>query len=150
MKKIGSYTTRGILPTSDSDAFKIQLFDGRFDTGYRITKFDIAIANRDNASTVIASAKLMTEPDNNNLFWNWAKPTQIAWASCSWDGNDRYAVVKENYIDPDNMIVEDLYIGMHAYADEGKDVNYIIEMDKYEMTDWKGALAMVRNASQDV
>jgi len=150
MKKIGSYTARGIIPTSDLVDHRITLFDGRFDTGYRITRFDIAVSNRDNSSTVIASGKLMTESESNNRYWNFSKQSQIAWASTSWDGNDRYAVVKENYIDHENLVVEDLYIGMHAYADEGQEVNYIIEMDKYEISEWQGALAMVRNSNQDV
>ncbi len=150
MKKIGHYTTRGIIPTSDLVDHRIQLFDGRFDTGYRITRFDIAISNRDQSVTTIASGKLMTESESNNRYWNFSKQSQIAWASCSWDGNDRYAVVKENYIDPENLVVEDLYIGIVAYADEDKEVNYIIEMDKYEISEWQGALALVRNSNQDV
>ena len=110
MKKIGQYTCRGILPTSDLDTHRISLFDGRFDTGYRVTRFDISVSDRDNSSTVIASGKLMTEPENNNRTWNWGLNTEIAWASTSWDGNDRYAVVKEAYIDPDNMVIEDLRV----------------------------------------
>jgi hypothetical protein len=150
MKKIGKYTTRGILPTSDLTAHRIQLFDGRYDTGYRITRFDISVSNRDNSGTVIASGKLMTEAATNNRTWNWGLNTEVAWASASWDGNDRYAVIKENYIDPDNMIIEDLFIGMHAYGDEGQEINYIIEMDKYDVTEWQGALSMVRNSAQNV
>ena len=37
MKKIGEYTVRGQI--SDGIVEKIILFDGRFDTGYRVTSF---------------------------------------------------------------------------------------------------------------
>ncbi len=48
MKKIGEYTTRGIITSSDTESHKIQLFDGRFDTGYRVTSFKVSLSDRDN------------------------------------------------------------------------------------------------------
>ena len=45
------------------------------------------------------------------------------------------------------MVVEDLYI----YVREGggaAGINYYIEMEKYDITEWQGALSMVRNRSQ--
>ncbi len=148
MKKIGEYTTRGTITSSDTESYKIQLFDGRFDTGYRITSFDVAMADRDNNGQFIASCKLMTEPDANNRYWNFSKNTQIAWAACGWDADNGYAYEFENLIDPDNMIIEDLFIGAVVYNDQNVDVNYIITMEKYDISDWQGALAMVRNRSQ--
>ncbi len=148
MKKIGEYTTRGKIASSDTETHRIQLFDGRFDTGYRITSFQIAFSDRDNASTFVASVKLMTEPGANNRYWNFGDNTQIAWAACGWDANDRYALPSENIIDPDNMIVEDLYIGALVYDGQEVEMNYMITMEKYDISDWTGALAMVRNKSQ--
>ncbi len=149
MKKIGEYTTRGIITSSDTETHRIQLFDGRFDTGYRVKSFDVAMSDRDNGNQFIASVKLMTEPDDNNRYWNFGKNTQIAWAGCGWDADTYY----NNYefrtmIDPDNMIVEDLYIGALVYNDQAVEVNYMITLEKYDITDWQGALAMVRNRSQ--
>jgi len=148
VKKLSEYTTRGTITTSDTETYKIQLFDGRFDTGYRVTSFQIAGSDRDDPDLFTASAKLMTEPDGNNRFWNFSKNTQIAWAMCGWDANDRYATPNENIIDPDNMIVEDLYIGALCYSDREVELNYIITLEKYDFTEWKGALTMVRNRSQ--
>ncbi len=152
MKKIGRYTTRGIVATADlpgaDGPHRIQLWDGRFDTGYRITKFVLAVSNRDDSNLHICSGKLMTEPEDNNRYWNWSKNTQIAWASCSWDANDRYANAFESYVDPDNMVIEDLFIGIVASGDEGTEINYMIEMDKYDISEWQGALSMVRNRAQ--
>ena len=51
-------------------------------------------------------------------------------------------------VDPDNLVVQDLFV----IADEGVGsdvkVNYMIKMEKYDITDSQGALAMVRNRSQ--
>ena len=47
-------------------------------------------------------------------------------------------------IDPNNLIIEDLYV----YA-RGNDVgiNYMITMEKYHFSEWRGALAMAVDAA---
>jgi hypothetical protein len=45
------------------------------------------------------------------------------------------------------MIIEDLYL-MCVSANDTDDINYMIKMEKYDITDWQGALGMVRNRSQ--
>ncbi len=150
MKKIGEYTAKGIITSNDYDTHKIQLFDGRFDTGYRITGFEIALSNRDDVTTFVASAKLMTDVEDhvNGRYWNWSRNEEIAWASCAWDANNGNVRRLDTVIDPDNMVIEDLYIAAICAVDLAKDVNYMIHMDKYDITDWQGALSMVRNKSQ--
>ncbi len=127
---------------------KIQLFDGRFDSGYRVTDFVIAMSNRDDSSTYNASAKLMTEPGVNNRYWNWSLNTEVAWASTSADANHPNPHAMFSLTDPDNMIIEDLYIGAVVYDGQNVDVNYMITLEKYDISEWKGALSMVRNKSQ--
>ena len=41
MKKIGEYTARGIITSNNVE--QIHLFDGKFTTGYRVTKFIMVI-----------------------------------------------------------------------------------------------------------
>ena len=53
----------------------------------------------------------------------------------------------QTIIDEDNLIIQDLYIGAYSYSD-AEQFNYLIKLDKYEISDWQGALAMVRNRSQ--
>ncbi len=148
MKKIGEYTATGMVLSSDTEAHRLQLWDGRFDTGYRVTGFEVAFSYRDSSTTYVASAKLMTEPATQNRYWNWGKNSEIAWASCAWDANGISTQTPATVIDPDNMIIEDLYIGAVVYDGEAINVNYIITLDKYDITDWQGALSMVRNKSQ--
>ena len=150
MKKIGSYTLRGkILPVDVQPIPElVRLFDGRFDTAYVVTKF--IIAPNDLTSTTVESfrGKLMTVASGNAKFWNWSDNEEIAWATMTYDGNGASTPSEFNQIDPDNLIVEDLFV----YLDSNSDFtgNYLIEMDKYEITEARGALAMVRNNSQNV
>jgi hypothetical protein len=152
MKKIGSYTSRGSLynagaDLADGEEVKIQLFDGRFDTGYRVTGFSIWAGDVDDPDV---AGRLCTEPGLGftlNEFWNAGDTRQIAWAM-GQGGTDQPIVDLNAIIDPENMIVEDLYVTFRFTATDTKRVNYMITMDKYEFKDWNGALAMVRNRGQ--
>ena len=149
MKKIGEYTVRGTITSSDTLSKKIQLFDGRFDTGYRVKSFKISIASRDVTSSQIAHGMLGTEPGLGPSVWDWSDNREIAWACVQADANAGTITwsADDTVIDPDNMIIEDLYFYAYVYA-YTIDVNYQIELEKYDITDWQGALTMVRNKSQ--
>ena len=149
MKKIGEYTTRGSI-VSDDSTNRIILFDGRFDTAYKVVEFKIAPNNVTASTGMNLVAKLMTDDDaTSGTNWNWDNNEEIAWACCAFDGNDpRMSADNLNVVDPDNLVVEDLYI--RAADQQGSDIktNYFIRLEKYDITDSQGALAMVRNRSQ--
>ena len=140
MKKIGEYTAKGqvLATTGGSDPYKIELFDGKFNTGYRVTKFDICTDSPifDNSEF---TAVLKTEPQTGANF-NWQKNTEVAWSFME------DTLYNKTFVDPDNFIVEDLFIVCRAGTESP--LNYMIHMEKYETTDSRGALAMVRNRSQ--
>lgn len=135
--------------TSDEYAQKrIHLFDGSFDTGFRITGFTISQSNREDTDLSVVNGIITTEEIATTARWDWGDNRQLAWARNVEDGNYPANATPYSIIDPDNIIVEDLYIGMYIYGDLEKDVNYLITMDKYDITEWEGALAIVRNSSQ--
>jgi len=83
-------------------------------------------------------------PASPNIF-NFADNAQIGWASSETDtalGTGGY----QSIVDPNNLVVEDLYIWANDAANDS--INYMITFDKYDITDWQGALAIVRNKSQ--
>ena len=153
MKKIGEYTARGIVTEAETTAGspqKIPLFDGKFTTGYRVTGFRIwssdysssskpdvigKLSKNDDGST--ASASFMRADDDNQIAWSCATGATDA-------GGDAFGEV---IIDRDNMVIEDLYVYVRTSASDVV-VNYLVEMDKYEITDWQGALAMARDRAQ--
>ena len=152
MKKIGFYTARGIVSetnTEDGLPQKIPLFDGRFDTGYRVVSFKIWGSHWGSSSTnpdVIGKlSKNAIGSTGASTFMRADDDNQIAWAT-SGGGLDGGSVpFAESIIDPDNLIVEDLYVYARCTGGSDNAVNYLVEMEKYEISDWQGALAMARD-----
>ena len=142
MKKVRSYTIRGTLLAAEVK--RIQLFDGQFDTGFILKKFIITPQNINDSEKV--TCKLLTEEKTHGTNWFWGRQSEIGWASWNTPTNSRYG--QFNLIDPDAIIIEDLFID--ASGDSGVAINYYIEMEKVKVSEWKGALAMVRNSNQDV
>jgi hypothetical protein len=147
MKKIGTYTVRGKITSATIE--RIRLFDGRFDTGYVITKFMMIINDPDN-SGVDCYGILGTQEDTIGTQWNLSRQDQIGWASMNAAGS---ATGPQSFpfhlVDRDNLVVEDLYVYAETNA-AAAICNYYIEMDKYEFPTAKGALTMVRNKQQAV
>jgi hypothetical protein len=145
MKKIGSYTCRGSMKSTTVE--RVILFDGRFDTGYVVTKFMIVVDDPDN-SGLDGYGILATQADMGTT-WDLSDGTQVGWASMN-NGGGATGPSAEPFelIDRDNLVVEDLHVYAETNAAGLNAINYYIEMDKYEFTDSRGALAMVRNKSQ--
>jgi hypothetical protein len=153
MKMIGKYTARGIITEADTEAGnpqRITLFDGSFKTAYRVTEFYIWAANYDNNSAtdvigklskneigVTAAASFMRADDDN----------QIAWAGIA-GSSDSINAPEFTLVDPDNLVVEDLFVYARTQSTNTNPINYMVVMEKYEITDWQGALAMARDRAQ--
>jgi len=152
MKKIGSYTARGIVTESETEAGlpqKIPLFDGKFTTGYRVINFKIWASTWNSSTQPDAIGKL----SKNNLgttgasnFMRADDDNQIAWATTN-GGSDTGGTFAESIIDKDNLIVEDLYVYVRTAGTNA--INYLIEMEKYSISDWQGALSMSRDKAQE-
>lgn len=144
MKKIGQFTMKGSWDPDGGD-LKLILDDGSFETGYRVVKFDHALTDPVNSAEY--KVVVCTEETSSTTF-DWGDNTQVAWG---WGGNNASATAIQGFfnytvVDPDNLIIQDLYLsGSNTSADK---INYLITLEKYDITDWQGALAMVRNKSQ--
>jgi len=154
MKKIGTYTVRGRgfeVDDAGQGPIRIPLFDGRFDTGYRVTSFQVWSGSVQDSYDQRNAAKLGTTADLEQsaaLFFDASDQREIAWAGQGDGSIDEMGPVT-SIIDPDNMVVEDLFVYLRLNQQTGAEqLNYIITMDKYDITDWQGALCMVRNKSQ--
>ena len=148
MKKTGEYTCRGSIRT-DRTLNRIILDDGRFDTAYRVVEFELAPHTTGSTTAQVYTGKLLTNDEQTaGENWNWDRNGEIAWAMFAFDANGVSTPNVVTTVDPDNLVVQDLFV----LADEGVGadvkVNYMIKMEKYDITDSQGALAMVRNRSQ--
>ena len=153
MKKIGDYTARGTVNEEDTFAGnpqKITLFDGRFDTAYRVIEFKIwgsdfgGPSNADcigklskNAIGSVSQVNFMRADDDN----------QIAWATSGAIGADAGGDnFGESIIDRDNLVVEDLYVYVRTANTTASDpINYLVVLEKYEIPESQGALLMARD-----
>ena len=143
MKLIRKATMRGSV--EDGTVERKSLFDGRFDTGWRITSFTIWPEDPTSGNSDCFGV-LATEASAATSDWNADDNRQIGWSSSNMQGYG--AVPAMSIVDEENLIVEDLYIYGNDANDN--DVNYLIEMEQYSFSDWRGALAMVRNNAQNV
>ena len=155
MKKIGEYTARGIVSEVDTEAGnpqRIPLFDGTFKTAYRVTAFYIWGSNWSGSTGPDCIGKLSKNDDGSTsaaTFMRADDDNQIAWAGNNGTGDAPANPLTENsIIDRDNLVVEDLYVYVRTAAAQSTAINYLIEMEKYEISDWQGALAMARDRAQ--
>ena len=153
MKKIGDYTARGIVSEEETEAGipqKIPLFDGRFDTGYRVTKFVVWSTSYNTSSNADVIGKLSKNEFGVTSAANFMRAdddNQIGWSGMAGSADSINANVF-SLIDKDNLIVEDLYVYART-SGSGIAINYLVEMEKFEITEWRGALAMARDKAQE-
>ena len=153
MKKIGEYTARGKIGETATEAGtpqRIALFDGKFDTAYRVVDFVVWGASVGSSTGGDGVGKLCTSDQCTvgiDDFFNANDSREIAWGYVEV-GTDSGGGGIDNIIDPDNLVVEDLFVYARN-ANDGKELNYLVTMEKYEVTDWQGALAMARDKQND-
>ena len=147
MKRVkgGTKIVRGQINagTYNGNQNRIQLFDGKFTTGYRVVEFKVM----DNSPTGNYEhiAKLSTKPKSGIAFADFGDVEVIAYAG--WAISNSANGFEGELIVDDNMVIEDLWISDYSTADN-RTVNYYIVLEKYEFTAWDGAGTMVRNQSQ--
>jgi hypothetical protein len=146
VKKIGEYTCRGQM-SAENVFNRIILFDGRFDTAYRLVEFkvmprDIKTAGNDVAGKVVTDDNALSD----GALWDWQDNREIAWSSTEVRVSFGPSFTNST-VDPDNLIVEDCYV-CYGHVTTDSPVNYFMRFEKYDISESKGALSMVRNKSQ--
>lgn len=122
---------------------RIQLFDGKFTTGYRVVEFQIVAKDPGGGKEIIG--KLSTEPKSTLGQWDWSDVQELAW--CSWNAPVSTSAFTFSEIREDNMAIEDLWISTY-HAAESLPCNYKIVLEKYTFAAWDGAGILVENLSQ--
>jgi len=155
MKKIGSvYTIRGCASENESEAtnpwgngIRIPLFDGRFDTGYRVEEFYVWPQNFSGNSQPDVLGKLTSSGECSaapSVFFNAADNREIAWSAGLGQTDGNTGVMGQAVIDPENMTVEDLFFFARGATDTAQ-VNYLAVLQKYDISEWEGSLIMARD-----
>ena len=129
--------------TTTGTRHKIQLFDGLFTTGYRITKVRIAPDFPSSGEEFVG--RLDTKDGGSFGDWNWGDIEQVAWFTWGVPLPSRFSTYE--LIREESIIIEDLFLVVYTTAEAGL-INYYIELEKYEFPAWDGAANLVRNNSQ--
>jgi hypothetical protein len=140
MKFLEQYVARGKI--GENETVRINVFNGRYDHGVKIVDFKI-IRDRpqqgDSSIGILATEEDAVDP--SSVIIDFEDNRQVAWSHEQKDG------YYESIIDPENLIVEDLYFT--GVTDAGtNDINYMVVMDRYALEPFQGPLSMVNNRSQ--
>lgn len=147
MDYVRSYTLRGVIGGVIAGAKKkIDIFNGEYSRGIRVTKFQIfpmdpIFANAE-CTGFLATEDPGIRPIANPLrVWDWADNSQIAWAY------SEDTIYHEKFIARSNLVIEDLYV---CVATGATDINigYLIEVDEYDLKAFQSTLSIVGNMNQ--
>ena len=145
MKSTRTRTLRGQLVVAGGGVGRTQIIvdDGRLNVGYRVTDFYIW---QDSASNTSFDASLSMNPVIAGTGMNAGDNAQIGWV---WQGpNGATQSWKEYILDPDHVIVRDLYIQISgAPADT---YNFMIVTQEYAISDDMAIINIIKEGSQSL
>lgn len=131
---------------TEGDVVRLVVDDGRLNHGYKVISFIIA-GEPDSASND-CFATLSIDYDAP-LGWNWGDNRQIGWASTT-AFNAAGLEAPFVALDPDHIVIQDLYIQGQLGAAGGTGViNYMIELETTDLTDDQAILTLIKERSQD-
>lgn len=133
-------TLRGVGTAPNVE--KVLLFDGSFNTAYKILDFQITPTNPQSSDEI--SATVNTIEVSHSITWNWALNTQVAWAGFNIPINSRFG--QYTNVDEEAIIVEDLFIDFSGTT--GTTINWELKLEQVSIKDYEAALAMVNARGQ--
>jgi hypothetical protein len=120
--------------------------DGRLNHGYKVVRFVVACGPTSSSFDAFGTLSLDFDAPRN---WDWGDNRQIAWASTNMSTTGG-ADAPFTLVDPDHVVIMDLYIQGQVSASGGSDViNYFVELEPVELTDDQAILALIKERSQD-
>ena len=153
-KYIGSFTCRGSATETEVETngpIRIRLFDGKFDTAYRVREFYVFAATWSSSTTPDCVGKLSTSPNSLDTpvnFMDASDSRAIAWSGTSGGLDTAPSGSPFTIVDPENLVVEDLWVYVRGSQDAAN-ISYMVVLDKYDITDAMGAVTMAKDRAND-
>jgi hypothetical protein len=152
---------RGRIPTIQYGGLtNLVVDDGNYNDAWRVTKFyisapavhDTSLGSFDCAAVLATHADAIPNPLITTVIqWAWEDRRQFAWTSIELTGDTSIGTWSEGVIDPQHIIVRDLWIGITAaFATSTRDFNYMIELERVKLNDNQAVMALVQEVAQDV
>jgi len=134
----GIHTLRGTLTLPMTQPVRKTLFNGSFTKNFKVIDIQIfpaAIINNDAIVILHFDDVLKTTASaKDSAQFGWANIDQLAQ---DW-----------SYVDPDHVIINDLHIS--AIAAAGGDINYVIKLQRIDISLSQSILDEVKNRQQNV
>jgi hypothetical protein len=134
--------------------------DGNFNNAWRVTKFyiapdgvhDTSLGQLDAVAVLATHAEAIPNPLLTTVIkWNWEDRRQFAWTAIELNGDTTFGTWSEGVIDPQHIVVRDMYIGLTAqFATGTRFWNYMIELERVTLSDNQAVMAIIQEESQDV
>ena len=132
----GIHTLRGQITLPMLAPLRSQLFNGSWTKNFKVTDVQIFQAAAVNNDTVLVlhfdDVLKATANANDNAQFGWANIDALAQ---DW-----------SYVDPDHVIVQDLFVS--AFAANPGTVNYVIKLERIKTTTTEAILDEVKNKLQ--
>jgi len=125
---------------------RFQLDDSDPSTAWRVVKFQIFPTNPTGANSCAGQLTTSPDVDISSVLWNFADTRVIA---CSATRDDGVFKLQDSFyaLDPDNLIIEDLWIYSDADGDQTF-ANYLILLEQYYTSTWQTVFQRIRNMGQ--
>lgn len=145
MKRTRVHTLRGQLTVTGGGVGKTQIVvdDGRINVGYKVTGFFLWLDSASNASfaaslsmSEVIAGSGMDASDNSQIGWVYVAP----------NGSD--SVLKEYILDPDHVIVRDLFIQLSGAPNDT--YNYMVVAEEYELSDNEAIMGIIKEGDQSL
>lgn len=131
-------TLRGRV--APSSVKRLIVDDGRFNHGMKVKEFYVWPSSIAGSADPECALGIDEDMDSN---WNASDNRQIAWAGATTSGQIRF--MDFNLIDPDHVVVSDLFINNFSTAT----ANYMVVLEAVNLSDDQAILALIKERAQD-
>lgn len=141
--------TRTLRGTVDNGVIKrLIIDDANFNRGFKVTKFEIFPVDMSSGSAD-CSGVLALDQRGATQDWYCEDNTQIAWSSTTM--STTFSVNnKTDIIDPEHVVVRDLFIVAYTSNTALPKINYLVELEEVRLTDDQAVLQLIKEVSQNV
>jgi hypothetical protein len=149
---------RGIVNTYQyQGATHLIVDDMNYNDAWKVVKFVIAPVDvtsssagaRDCVAVLATHADALQGYVASVINWTWSDRRQIAWTSIVMSGDTEVADWSFGLIDPQHIVVRDLYLGLSAQSATGTtEFNYFIELERVKLDDNQSVMALIQEEGQ--
>tara|TARA_Y100001938_G_C7863745_1_gene316880 strand:- start:132 stop:554 length:423 start_codon:yes stop_codon:yes gene_type:complete len=126
----------------DTTVKQLVVDDGRLTNGYKVKEFHVWVDGGGEAGVYAVLGKEYDMVSGGDA----SDARQIAWAGNAWSTGINNGATMWSIIDPDHVVLQDLYIQRINPADA---CNYLIVLEQMTLTNDESILQLIKERSQD-